>query len=368
MTDIQALTNPQILDVEALHEFADSLADRAAEIESDMAKLSQAPQDKLAVAGLFRALHNIKGDAALCRVATAGLIAHPLESLLTRVRSGEVRYTQLIGEVILLAIDRLELATEMLVTGRSLKHLKLVPLVEGLERMSQASQNDLELSAAQLIEAATGFQPHTKLQAPPNKLSIQNQSEDSVADDLRFFRSLALQFEARSPLFLGRTDRIRQLGLDTNHIAGTPVDAAQLEAALYLHDLGMMLLPESIWLQGGKITEEERIVLHTHPELAAGLLDRMEAWQDAAKMVRQHHEKSDGSGYPDGLHGETICAGAKILAIVDAFEAVMLKHRSRSHSSSVLRAIAEINACDNQFSPEWIAPFNTVIRTLLEHP
>lgn len=368
MTDIQALTNPQILDIEALHEFADALADRAVEIERGMAKLSQAPQDKAAVADLFRALHNIKGDAALCRVATAGLIAHPLESLLTRVRSGEVSYTKLTGEVILLSVDRMELAVEALVAGKSLASLKLVALVEGLEQMSQASQNDLEKCAVQLIETVTGFQPHASLRASLDKPSVQNKPEDGMADDLRFFRSLALQFEARSPLFLGRTDRICKMGMDTNRIAGVPVDTVQLEAALYLHDLGMMLLPESIWLKGGKINEEERRVLHTHPELAAGLLDRMPAWQGAAKMVRQHHEKPDGSGYPEGVHGETICAGAKILAIVDAFDAVMLKHRARSHSSSVLRAIAEINACDNQFSPEWIAPFNTVIRTMLEHP
>jgi HD-GYP domain-containing protein (c-di-GMP phosphodiesterase class II) len=55
------------------------------------------------------------------------------------------------------------------------------------------------------------------------------------------------------------------------------------------------------------------------------------------------------------------------MAIVDAFEAVMLKHIHRGKNRSVLRAIAEINACDNQFAPEWIAPFNAVIRKTIEN-
>lgn len=83
-------------------------------------------------------------------------------------------------------------------------------------------------------------------------------------------------------------------------------------------------------------------------------------------MIAQHHETHDGTGYPAGLKGDEICDGAKILAIVDAFEAVILKHINRGKNRSVLRAIAEINACDKQFSPEWIEPFNRVIRRTIE--
>ena len=92
----------------------------------------------------------------------------------------------------------------------------------------------------------------------------------------------------------------------------------------------------------------------------------MEGWQTAADIVAQHHEMADGRGYPKGLKNDQICTGAKILAIVDAFEAVTLKHRDRGHSRSILRAIAEVNACDNQFAPEWIGPFNAVIRKIVE--
>lgn len=367
MTDIQTLTYPTVLDREALHEFSDALTDRAHDIERDMARLSTDPGNRVLIADIFRALHNIKGDAALCSVPMAGLVAHPLESILTRLRSGDVHYTQMLGEVILLALDRLELAVDALVANRPVVQLKLAVLVEGLEKMGRAPQSDIDLGAAQLINTITGFRPQTFPLAVVGKPSSQVSSKGGVAKDLRFFRSLALQFETRSALFAGRTDRLHQLALDTNRIAGSPVDEVQLEAALYLHDLGMMFLPESVWIKLEKMSKVERAVLHAHPGFAAGLLERMEGWKGAAEMVQQHHETWDGKGYPAKLDGTEICSGAKIIAIVDAFEAVMLKHGARSHGSSVLRAIAEINACDKQFAPEWIEPFNAVIRTMLEH-
>lgn len=366
MTNIQALTHPEIHDHEALREFADALADRAVDIERDMAELGKEPGNRTLIADLFRSLHNIKGDAALCKVEIAGLIAHPIESLLTRLRSDEVRYTPLLGELIMLAVDRLELVTEALLAGRAVSHLRLAALVEGLERVSLSSQGDLDPAAAQVVESVTGFRPQANLRNSVGKPPVQGVPQGNMAVDLEFFRSLALQFETRSPLFNGRTGRIQQLVLDTNRAAGSPVDVLQLEAAAYMHDVGMMFLPETVWLKAGNMSDEERRILHTHPGFGAGLLDCMENWKTAAGMVRQHHETPDGAGYPEGLQGDGICPGAKLLAIADAFEAVMLKHSARGHKRSVLRAVAEVNACDNQFAPEWIEPFNSVIRRMVE--
>ena len=70
----------------------------------------------------------------------------------------------------------------------------------------------------------------------------------------------------------------------------------------------------------------------------------MAGWGAAAEMVAQHHEMPDGRGYQEGITAPAICDGAKILAIVDAFESVMLKHASRGRNRSVLRAVAELTA------------------------
>lgn len=364
MPDLTALLNPRVADRESLEEFIDDLTDKVPQIEHDIARLKRSPHDRELIANLFRALHNIKGDAALCKVDIGVLIAHPIETLLARLRNEEIAFTDLLAEVTLLALDRLELAVEALAGGRPIGHLKLIELVGGLEGMATLAADDVDARSIAVIEAVTGFRPAQA--ARPTKQKAAPRSREAASEDLKFFRALALQFEARSPLYKGRTARLLRLALDTNAAAGTAIDATQLEAAVYLHDVGMMMLPEAVWLKPGRLSDDDKRALHAHPGYAAGLLERMAGWSDAAAMVAQHHEMPDGGGYPAGLKGEAIVPGAKILAIVDAFEAVMQKHSDRGHSRSLLRAIAEVNACDNQFAPEWIGHFNGVVRKMVE--
>ena len=365
--DIRSIIAPVIQDREALEEFADVLTDRAPLIERDVARLKKAPNDREITAELFRAIHNIKGDASLCKFELAATIAHPIESLMSRFRDGEIPFSDLLAELILLTVDRLELATDALLASKPLEQLKLLPLIQGLSSLSTATAAEIDPLSARLIEEVTGFQPvigTISTRAP--RVATPGEDQKNAKTDLQFFRSLALQLESRSPLFKGRTMRILRLALETNKAGGNVVDPVQLEAAVYLHDVGMMYLPESVWLKVGNMTAEEKKALSNHPGFAAGLLQRMSGWTAAAEMVAQHHEMPDGAGYPSELVGNAICPGAKILAIVDAFEAVMLKHIHRGKNRSVLRAIAEVNACDKQFAPEWIAPFNTVIRKTIE--
>jgi len=364
--DINALLQPRISDSESLQDFLDELTDQVPNIERDIARLKLAPGDKVLIANLFRLIHNIKGDAALCKIDMGGMIVHPIETLLGRLRTGEIGFSGLIAEAILLAMDRLELAVEALASGRLVNHLKLVELVGGLEGLAGAPVGTLDEKAARLIEDVTGFRSVGAAQTVKRRASAIVHSTENDAADLRFFHLLALQYEARSPLFKGRSERQLRLALEANEIAGKPVDPVQLEAAVYMHDVGMLFLPESLWLKAGKLSDDEKRLLQDHPSFSAGLLERMDGWQAAAEMVLQHHEMLDGGGYPRGLTGDQITPGAKILAIIDTFEAVTLKHSQRGDNRSLVRAIAEINACDNQFAPEWIVFFNIVVRQMVE--
>lgn len=107
-------------------------------------------------------------------------------------------------------------------------------------------------------------------------------------------------------------------------------------------------------------------MMSMHPAWVSGLLGRMPGWEEAALMVLQHHETPDGEGYPYGLVAGEIVPGARILALVDAFESVMLKHQHRGQRRSMLRAAAELNAAENQFDRAWLDPFNQVVRRMLE--
>lgn len=350
-------------DREMLRDFRDSLVDQAATAEKQIALLRRNSSDGEAIASLFRALHTIKGDAALCRFELGVKLTHPIESVLARLRAGQIKFTQLLAEAVLLALDRLELAVEAVQAGRPLGTLRLPQLIEGLEQLADLDTSGVESGAITLIETVTGFRPATagaKAAAAPAPRPLDR------AEDLRFFQSLALQFETRSPLYKGRSERLLRLASETNVQAGSPIDPTQLAAAVYMHDIGMMFLPESVWLKVGMLSDADKRLLHEHPGYAAGLMSRMNGWHDAALMIAQHHEAANGEGYPHGLEDEAIVPGAKILAIIDAFESVTLKHRHRGQGRSLLRAVAEVNASDQQFSAEWIGHFNQVIRGMLE--
>ncbi|MFN4148727.1 MAG: HD-GYP domain-containing protein [Rhodocyclaceae bacterium] len=361
-----ALLQPRIVDRASFQEFVEALDDQASAIDSDIAQLRSTPDDAAAIARLFRALHTIKGDAAMCRVDFAVAIAHPLESLLARCRAGAVVFNDRLAELMRLTLDRLELAVDALSEDRAIDALNLPRLATGLQNLANAPANEIEARAAALIESITGFRPRgnrSAMASSPDSLP----STTTCSADLEFFASLAKRLDGISPHFAGRHERLLHLALATNEEAGTPVDPLQLTAAVHMHDIGMLFVPQAIWLKSDRLDAAEMAQVRDHPLLGAGLLERMSDWAAAAEMVRQHHEKPDGRGYPAGLKGDTICPGAKILAIVDAFEAIMLKHVHRGQQRSLIRAIAEINACDDQFAAEWIGPFNTVIRKMVEH-
>lgn len=355
----------RVVDRALLIEFRDALNDQAATLERQIAGLRKNPADSESLTTLFRALHTIKGDASICRFELGVRITHPIEDVLARLRNGTQGFTPLLAEALLLALDRLELAVDALLAGRTLDGLRIQPLIDGLERLSQIDGTMIDAEAVALIETVTGFRPAGAAARLTPKAAPRAAGHDT-SGDLRFFHSLALQLECRSPLFKGRSGRLLRLALDTNSRAGKPVNPVQLEAAVYLHDIGMMMLPESIWLKAGTLSEAERMIVQGHPAFAAGLAERMEGWQEAAVMIAQHHEMADGKGYPQGLKGDAIVPGAKILAIIDAFEAVTLKHGHRGAGRSLLRAVAEINAGDRQFSADWIRHFNQVIRGVIE--
>jgi HD-GYP domain-containing protein (c-di-GMP phosphodiesterase class II) len=364
--DISVLLQPRVHDSESLREFLDSLSDQIPNIERDIALLKRTPGDRTPVASLFRCMHSIKGDASMCKLDLGVMIAHPIEDVLDRLRNDKIVFSDVLAEAILLAMDRLQLATELLVGRQPVDHLKLVELVGGLEGLAKFGVGEMDAGAGRLIEAVTGFRPASAPLAAKQAAPVVEHGPGNVSDDLGFFRLLALQFETRSPLFKGRSERLLRLALETNEAAGKPVDPLQLKVAVYMHDIGMLLLPETEWLKAGKLSDEARQRLQAHPCYAAGLLRRMPGWKEAAEMVAQHHEMPDGGGYPHGLKGDQIVPGAKILAIADTFEAVTLKHSQYGNNRSLVRAIAEINACNNQFAPEWITAFNSVVRHMVE--
>jgi putative two-component system response regulator len=128
----------------------------------------------------------------------------------------------------------------------------------------------------------------------------------------------------------------------------------ELEGVVYgamLHDVGKIGISDSILLKAGPLTLEEKRLMRRHPEIGERICDPLDAERSWLPIIRHHHERWDGSGYPDRLRGPTIPIGARIVAIVDAFDA-MLNDRPYRAASTPAQAIDELRAkSGSQFDP-----------------
>ena len=104
--DIRTIIAPTINDRDGLEEFFEALIDQTPNIERDIAKLKSAPEDREVISSLFRAVHNIKGDATLCKVEMATTLVHPIETVLARFRNSEIAFTEILAEGILRKLGR----------------------------------------------------------------------------------------------------------------------------------------------------------------------------------------------------------------------------------------------------------------------
>ncbi|WP_168209710.1 HD domain-containing phosphohydrolase [Chromobacterium paludis] len=352
----------EVVDPIAFQDFRDAVSDYAPQLEQLVCQLGDGSRDADKIAQLFRILHSIKGDASLCQVHFVIPYVHALETLLDRIRQNELNYQDAVGDVLLLVSDQLVMLLDEIANDEMPDDRLLRALLPGLEKLAEAGPNELPQACAKLVGTVMGAT--TPMQA---SLTVAASGLGGhLFADLQFFRSLAMQFEQRVPAFAGRTERNLTLALDINRLAAKPLSMEQLAAAVYMHDIGMLLLPEALWLKAGRLTEEDRRQMASHPGWAGGLLERMPGWEEAARMVLQHHESQDGSGYPDGLKGAEICEGACLLSLVDAFESVTLKHVQQGPRRAMLRGVAELNASERQFHPVWLQLLNQVVRARLE--
>jgi len=135
--------------------------------------------------------------------------------------------------------------------------------------------------------------------------------------------ALANALEARDAYTRGHSDRVAATARGLALASGLTSPAAETVAqAGRLHDLGKIGVPESVLGKCGPLTDEEWAVMRLHPLTGAQILAPLEFFGDGMLIVRHHHERFDGSGYPDGLRGAAIPLGARIVAVSDVYDAL----------------------------------------------
>jgi HD-GYP domain-containing protein (c-di-GMP phosphodiesterase class II) len=128
--------------------------------------------------------------------------------------------------------------------------------------------------------------------------------------------------------------------------------------------VGKIGVSDAILGKQGPLTEEEWAVMRRHPEIGVRMLSGIDFLADVLPVIRHHHERWDGNGYPKGLAGDAIPLGARIVAVCDAFDA-MVSDRPYRRAMSVDDAYAEILACSGtQFDPKCAAVLTEVIKKM----
>jgi putative two-component system response regulator len=180
-----------------------------------------------------------------------------------------------------------------------------------IHRGREAGAMDCWATASSLWDALGRIQTHSRL-----KMYMDEQAKSVVF-------SLAQSVDSKQNMRNGHSERLvayaEQLG---KSLGFGEEDLQELRIASWLHDIGKIGVPESILLKPGPLNAEETIIIREHPIIGEKICAPLKSLRCILPVIRHHHEKMDGSGYPDGLHGEAIPLKARILQIADIYDAL----------------------------------------------
>ena len=194
--------------------------------------------------------------------------------------------------------------------------------------------------------------------------------EASLAERERTYdatlEALASALDVRDSETGGHSDRVLQyMELVIRELSVSPSDLAFLRRGALLHDIGKIGVPDNILRKPAPLSDAEWQVMKRHPEFGARIVARIPFLQEVTQIVRHHHERWDGKGYPDGLAGDAIPIGARIFAVADSFDA-MTSDRPYRRAMPIVEACAEIVRCrGTQFDPAVVDAFARISHDLL---
>lgn len=256
----------------------------------------------------YRVVTAASAEAALGAVETA-----PPDLVLTDVHMGAMSGIELCAR--LKRDPRFQLIPVIALTAVS----DLAARVAGLE----AGADDFFAKPVEFIELGTRIGALLKVKTLIDQLE---RAESLIT-------TLAMTIEARDPYTGGHCERLGRFAVALGQALG--VDEPTLKALRlggYLHDLGKIAVPDGILLKPGRLDAEERRRIQAHPAAGADLVRGLRTLDTVRPIIRHHHERWDGSGYPDGLRGEAIPFAARIMAPVDVYDAL---HTTRPYKTAM---------------------------------
>jgi putative nucleotidyltransferase with HDIG domain len=221
------------------------------------------------------------------------------------------------------------------------------------EREAADSARQLEMYAADLRETFK---------------SERERTQQLTRSYMATVRALSNAVEARDAYTGGHAERVARYAIEIGRELGLPrPDAPEIEFGFLLHDIGKLAVPDSILFKPGPLTAEERALMTRHTIVGAEIMRDIEFLAEASKVVRSHHERWDGSGYPDGLAGEEIPLTARVFAVADVFDALTTDRPYRAALSFEQAHEMIVAESGRHFDPEVADAFQRVGDEILRH-
>lgn len=172
--------------------------------------------------------------------------------------------------------------------------------------------------------------------------TIRAYQEDISQAYMQTIETLRYVVETRDSETRGHSERVSRLAAAiAEEMELKPDDVEMIRTAGLFHDIGKVGVPDAILLKNGPLTSDEYAQIKQHPAAGEKVLSTYSPFSEMLPIIRGHHERIDGSGYPDGLSGDEICMGAKIIAVADSFDA-MVSNRTYRKGLGLDRACDEI--------------------------
>ena len=178
--------------------------------------------------------------------------------------------------------------------------------------------------------------------------------EDEVKQaSLDSIRALVHAVEAKDPYTRRHSEQVTHYAVNlAQHLGACAETIQSVRVAALLHDVGKIGIPDGILTKTGRLTDEEFAQIRCHPTIGAEILKHISMFAEESRLVLCHHERWDGTGYPNGLAGEEIPFGARIINTADAMDA-MLMQRTYKQAFSVEKVLDELRSCaGSHFDPD----------------
>jgi len=201
------------------------------------------------------------------------------------------------------------------------------------------------------------FMTHKAAYAVENIALYENIYENLFATLYAFVKAI----EARDPYTEQHSNRVTQIAMALcKAMGGSQEEQDILNVAGQLHDIGKIGIRDDILLKPGRLTDEEFRIIKEHPVIGANIVERLGLWDREKNIIKCHHERFDGKGYPDGLAGEQIPMLARILSVADVYDAIASDraYRQKMEEERILQIM--YGGSGSQFDPDVIDTFRAL--------